>query len=79
MDEYWTELFEGLRQAGIGLQHTINGLQHAAEAARTAHAEHGDLRESIQRLEDLIFQQNDRITAQTEEIRALRARLDQGE
>jgi hypothetical protein len=64
MDEYWTELFEGLRQTGIGLQHMINGLQQAAEAARTAHAEHGDLRESIRRLEALVLE--------------LRARLDSG-
>jgi hypothetical protein len=64
MDEYWTELFEGLRQAGIGLQHTINGLEQAAQAARTAHEEHGDLRESIRRLEALVLE--------------LRARLDDG-
>jgi hypothetical protein len=70
MDQHWTALSQGLHQASIGLQQASIGLQQAlsgfleaAEAARRASAEHGDLSKTIQRLEVLIGMQSERITA----------------
>jgi ABC-type transporter Mla subunit MlaD len=77
MDEYWTELFlmacckagVRLQQASQNLGHAVDSLQRAAQAARTAHEEHGDFRETIQRLEALIGIQSERITALERAIR----------
>jgi hypothetical protein len=66
--DYWQDMTEGF-------QYASEGLQQAIAAARIARAEHGDLRESIARLEALILEQGQQLRAQRDEIRALRDRL----
>jgi len=67
-DPRWSELWAafdqtliGLRAAGDGLMAAVQGftavgegLKRAAEASRVVEEEHGDLRETVRRLEGLI-------------------------
>jgi hypothetical protein len=72
---YWDDVAEGFQRAGEGLQRAtegfqqiVEGLRQAAEASRVAMTEHGDLRETVQRLEHAVLEQS-------QAIRELRDRL----
>ena len=80
MDQYWTDTFEGMRDAGQGLIKAVAGLERAIVAAQHAHDEHGDMRETINRLESTVAEQGDKhgveLRALRDELAALRARLE---
>jgi hypothetical protein len=71
MDPDFRDIFAGLAQASQGLQGIVLGLQQVMGGARHAQAEHGDLRESVARLEQLITDQGGELRGQGEQLRAL--------
>jgi hypothetical protein len=82
MPEPFDELFDGLRQAGEGLQRTLNAFQKAASAALDANAKYQDVNETRERVEaELLASEQQRAALMNElnelraEIRALRERL----
>jgi hypothetical protein len=72
MSDAFREVVIALKETADGLILANQGIKKAADAVLAARDEHGDLRETVQRLESLIM-------AQSREIRALRERLNGGD
>lgn len=56
MDNYFRDMFEGLKQTADGLIAANEGIKKVADAALHAHQEHEDLRETVGRLEALVIE-----------------------
>jgi hypothetical protein len=61
MADYFRETFEGLKQTAEGLILANQGIKRAVDAALAAKNEHEDVRETVQRLEALVMELNERL------------------
>jgi hypothetical protein len=78
MPNHWDDIDTGLQQVADGLRLAVDGFTAVVDASRRGRREHEDLTETVHRLEQMVLENAKELAHLTDEVRALRERLNGG-